>query len=137
MFFLSHRLPVPRTSNELLKAEFGYAPASLIDSGGSPSSESTFSGPVLVVQGILDPLHDALERMNRFKKLRKGITTDSLQAGHCPHDEVPQEMARSIFTWMTNTRKERSAQVVRSGCLCQEHNVTDQNDRSTHKTRTA
>ena len=99
------KLPVPRTANELLQADFGGPPPTSNSVDLIP--ESTYGGCVLISQGVLDPLNDALDRMNRFGALRKGITTDPLQAGHCPHDELPKEMARSISTWMTNTRRER------------------------------
>jgi len=102
------KLPVPRTANELLNSDFGAAPtASSVSSDLIP--ESTFTGPVLIAQGVLDPLNDATDRMNRFGALRDGITTDPLQAGHCPHDELPAEMARSISAWMLNTRSQRQA----------------------------
>lgn len=99
------KLPVPRTANELLGADFGGAPQSSDEVDLIP--ESTFSGPVLIAQGVLDPLNDALDRMNRFGALRQGITADPLQAGHCPHDELPKEMAISISNWMSESRTER------------------------------
>ena len=88
------KLPTPRTANELLAADFGSAPTS------SEVSESVFTGPVLISQGVLDPLNDSTDRMNRFAALRNGITADPIQAGHCPHDEQPGLVAKSIATWM-------------------------------------
>jgi pimeloyl-ACP methyl ester carboxylesterase len=97
------KLPPPRTVNELLSADFG---ASL----KGTATESTFRGPVLIAQGVLDPLNDASERMRSFGSLREGITMDPINAGHCPHDELPGEVAKSITSWMTKTRAQRKAQ---------------------------
>ncbi|GKY97336.1 hypothetical protein MPSEU_000692000 [Mayamaea pseudoterrestris] len=98
------KLPTPRTANELLLADFGGP-----ESVDCPIKESVFTGPVLIAQGVLDPLNDATDRMNRFGSLRKGIALDPLQAGHCPHDELPIQMGRSITNWLTTTRTDRNA----------------------------
>jgi pimeloyl-ACP methyl ester carboxylesterase len=98
------KLPTPRTANELLQADFGCAPPSTPDQ----VQESVFTGPVLVAQGVLDPLNDATDRMKRFGSLRTGITMDPIQAGHCPHDELPKDVATSIARWMSATAIERS-----------------------------
>jgi hypothetical protein len=98
------KLPPPRTVNELLAADFGGVKKGSI-------TESTFDGPVLIPMGVLDPLNDAKDRAIRFGSLRKGISIDEIQAGHCPHDELPDEIAKSISTWLTATRVERMARV--------------------------
>lgn len=85
------KLPPPRTANELLNADFG---------NGNADEESTFDGPVLIAQGVLDPLNDAKDRLQRYGALRKGITMHPIQAGHCPHDEVPHEVAGAINKWL-------------------------------------
>ena len=78
------KLPPPRTANELLEADFGYLKS------GSKSTmkgvgEGRFKGPVLVAQGILDPLNDARSRADMLGDLRDGITVTPIHAGHCPH----------------------------------------------------
>ena len=83
------KLPPPRTANELLGADFGSDP-----------SAAAFTGPVLVTQGVLDPLNNAPDRLERLGALRDDVTKMPLQAGHCPHDEVPEQVAKSITTWM-------------------------------------
>jgi pimeloyl-ACP methyl ester carboxylesterase len=92
------KLPPPRTANELLAAKFGASrdPATQL-------KESTFKGPVLIAQGVLDPLNDAKDRMNRYQALREGIEVAPVEAGHCPHDELPEQIARNIAAW-TATR---------------------------------
>lgn len=90
------KLPPPRTANELLGADFGMP-----CTGEGQVRESIFDGPVLIAQGILDPLNDSTDRMNRFRALREGIEVDPIQAGHCPHDELPDHVAKSIAFWMS------------------------------------
>jgi pimeloyl-ACP methyl ester carboxylesterase len=99
------KLPAPRTANELLQADYGCPPPYT-----SPDQvrESTFPGPVLIAQGVLDPLNDAAGRMKGFGALRNGITTDPISAGHCPHDELPKEVALSMAKWMSATLRERT-----------------------------
>jgi pimeloyl-ACP methyl ester carboxylesterase len=101
------KLPPPRTYNELLAADFGQGTDLTI-------ADSMFEGPVLMAQGILDPLNDAKGRAEMMGTLRKGITIDPIQAGHCPHDEVPEAIASSISKWMQATRMERKALLVES-----------------------
>lgn len=101
------KLPPPRTANELLQADFGSAPPASLDGTGKVV-ESTFTGPVLIAQGVLDPLNNATDRLLRFGALREGIKMDPIQAGHCPHDELPDKVARAISTWMQETESCRS-----------------------------
>lgn len=106
------KLPPPRTANELLMADFGAAPEPI---GSLP--ESTFTGPVLVAQGILDPLNDSNGRMVNLGQLRRGITTDPIEAGHCPHDEQPGKVANSIASWMRTTTLARAARLRSDGTM--------------------
>lgn len=95
------KLPPPRTANELLGADFGSAKNRGYEKAiETKTTESSFDGPVLVPQGILDPLNDAKDRANCFESLRSGISVDRINAGHCPHDELPAEIAASIGAWM-------------------------------------
>eukprot|EP00980_Cylindrotheca_fusiformis_P009683 scaffold2141_cov120-Cylindrotheca_fusiformis.AAC.18 len=96
------KLPTARTYNEVLAADFGQ-------SKDSSLPESTFSGPILMAQGVLDPLSDAKGRAESLATLRNGISVDQLQGGHCPHDEIPDQVAESIARWMMETREERMA----------------------------
>lgn len=86
------KLPKPRTANELLGADHGaYEPS---------NQEGCFRGPVLLAQGTSDPLNDAMGRMKAFGGLRKGIDVSEIEgAGHCPHDEVPEEVGKAIEDW--------------------------------------
>jgi pimeloyl-ACP methyl ester carboxylesterase len=106
------KLPPPRSANELLGADFGVVNNV---NGGQGFSESTFDGPVLIAQGILDPLNNATDRMNRFHALRDGIDIAPIPAGHCPHDELPGDVANSIANWMSTrtTKPSRSTDDTR------------------------
>jgi pimeloyl-ACP methyl ester carboxylesterase len=95
------KLPPPRTANELLGADFGSAKhRGYMSSFESKFKEGTFDGPVLVAQGLLDPLNDAKGRADMFGKLRDGIKVDPINGGHCPHDELPLDVAKSILSWL-------------------------------------
>lgn len=93
------KLPPPRTANELLNADFSSARGS-----SGTLRETSFDGPVLIAQGVLDPLNDARDRMERFAALREGIAKAPLEAGHCPHDELPTDVAVSIASWIQATK---------------------------------
>ena len=100
------KLPTPRTYNEVVAADFGQT---CDDSSGL---ESQFHGPILVAQGILDPLNDATGRARQLKTLRQGIHVAELQGGHCPHDEIPEEVASAIWKWWDETHHERQKGII-------------------------
>lgn len=52
--------------------------------------QSLYGGPVLVLQGALDPLNDAPSRARQITDSCPTAQCILLQAGHCPHDEVPE-----------------------------------------------
>ncbi len=74
--------------------------------------EGSFDGPVLVAQGILDPLNDARQRANMLEALRPGITVSRMDAGHCPHDELPDTTAKFISEWMETSMSNTGAKVM-------------------------
>jgi pimeloyl-ACP methyl ester carboxylesterase len=83
------KLPPQRPLNEVLSAEHGYG------------------GPVLVPQGADDPLSGAKRSQERaaiFARLRDGVTVRLLNAGHCPHDEVPEQVAQAMVEWWPSTK---------------------------------
>eukprot|EP00850_Spirogloea_muscicola_P012687 SM000083S22734 [mRNA] locus=s83:157543:163190:- [translate_table: standard] len=55
-----------------------------------------YGGPVLVLQGKFDPLNDAVARANALKACCPGVALEFLDAGHCPHDEVPDLVCQHI-----------------------------------------
>ena len=101
------KLPPPRTANELLGAEFGSARShSKEDSSIIAAAEGMWEGKTLVAQGFLDPLNDAKARARLFGELRKGITVKPINAGHCPHDELDEDVANAIGTLAIRNNKE-------------------------------
>lgn len=89
------KLPKPRTANDLLYAEFG----SLIRKD-SNQFQGSWRGPTIVIQGMLDPLQDSNERVSGFTSMRPGVDHIPINAGHCPHDELPEECAKALFQWL-------------------------------------
>ncbi len=83
------KLPPPRTANELLGASFGSSSGTTIRKGSENDTvrviEGQWSGPVLIAQGMKDPLNDAVGRAKMFQSLRQGIEIAPLDGGHCPH----------------------------------------------------
>ncbi len=84
------KLPPPRTANELLGATFGSSSSESTSKGNDDNGmvrviEGKWSGPVLIAQGMKDPLNDAVGRANMFQALRDGIEIAPLDGGHCPH----------------------------------------------------
>ena len=69
-------MPRPRALDVLLVEEFG--------------------GPCLLLQGEKDPLNDARARARALAAAVPGIEVRLLDAGHCPHDEVPGEVAEAV-----------------------------------------
>ncbi|CAI5462420.1 unnamed protein product [Closterium sp. Yama58-4] len=62
-----------------------------------------YGGPVLVLQGSLDPLNDAVARANLITATCPGVALKLLKAGHCPHDEVPEQVAYHMDQWARAT----------------------------------
>ena len=97
------KLPPPRTANELLSAKFGAATTSETQTNGNcfEIKEGQWKGPVLVTQGMKDPLNDATGRAKMLGELRDGIEIYPLmEGGHCPHDELPKDVINGIMQWM-------------------------------------
>ncbi|XP_024379192.1 uncharacterized protein [Physcomitrium patens] len=59
-----------------------------------------YVGEVLVIQGVRDPLYDATKRASVLQAYCANVTTRLLNAGHCPHDEVPDEVNALIHDWL-------------------------------------
>ena len=97
------KLPIPRTANELLASDFG---STLDETVRVEVKESCWTGPVLVAQGMLDPLNDAPGRASLLGQLRQGITVSPIEdGGHCPHDERPQASIQALLQWTAQLQK--------------------------------
>ncbi|BAQ65725.1 alpha/beta fold hydrolase [Geminocystis sp. NIES-3709] len=56
--------------------------------------------PLLNIWGEGDPWMRSKERGEKFKQYYPNLTEFYLKAGHCPHDEVPEEVNNLITTWI-------------------------------------
>lgn len=70
---------------------------------GQPLDElfAGLSAPLLLLWGIRDPWIDAAGRRGSFLRHAPERTTEVvLEAGHCPHDEVPDQVNRALLGWL-------------------------------------
>jgi pimeloyl-ACP methyl ester carboxylesterase len=58
------------------------------------------SCPLLLIWGEGDPWMRARERSAKFRQHYPNLTEHFLQAGHCPHDEVPAQVNALMRNWM-------------------------------------
>ncbi len=56
--------------------------------------------PLLNIWGESDPWIRCQERSLKFEQYYPSIEQTYVKAGHCPHDEVPEEVNRTISDWM-------------------------------------
>jgi pimeloyl-ACP methyl ester carboxylesterase len=55
---------------------------------------------LLLLWGEKDPWIDARERGSKFRQYYPQLTEYYLKAGHCPHDEIPDEVNNLITNWI-------------------------------------
>lgn len=58
--------------------------------------------PLLLLWGESDPWMNARQRSAKFRQYYPNLTEHFLQAGHCPHDEVPDRVNSLIRSWVSN-----------------------------------
>lgn len=56
--------------------------------------------PLLMLWGEGDPWMRVRVRSEKFRQHKPDLQEHFLQAGHCPHDEIPQEVNRLIQDWI-------------------------------------
>ncbi|WP_414755135.1 alpha/beta fold hydrolase [Anabaena sp. CCY 9910] len=56
--------------------------------------------PLLMLWGEADPWMNARERSQKFRLYYPELTEYFLQAGHCPHDEVPNQVNPLLQEWV-------------------------------------
>lgn len=59
--------------------------------------------PLLLIWGDKDPWMKVPQRASLFRKYYPHLTEYHLQAGHCPHDEAPEQVNSLIKTWITHS----------------------------------
>ena len=70
---------------------------------GQPLDElfAELQSPLLLLWGIRDPWINAAGRRGAFQRHAPANTTEVvLQAGHCPHDEVPGQVNAALLEWL-------------------------------------
>jgi pimeloyl-ACP methyl ester carboxylesterase len=70
---------------------------------GQPLDElfAQLQAPLLLLWGIRDPWINAAGRRSAFQRHAPADTTEVvLEAGHCPHDEVPEQVNRAMLEWL-------------------------------------
>lgn len=70
---------------------------------------SNMSCPLLLVWGDLDPWVGPA-KATRIKEFYPNTTLVNLQAGHCPHDEVPELVNRALLDWLSTSTSEAEAE---------------------------
>lgn len=60
-----------------------------------------YGGPALILQGALDPLNDARRRAADLLAACPNAELVLLEAGHCPHDEVPERVTEELARFAT------------------------------------
>ena len=79
---------------------------SVFDPGGPQGQPldklfSELEAPVLLLWGNRDPWMNAQGKRATFLKYAPTATTEVvLDAGHCPHDEVPEQVNQSLLQWL-------------------------------------
>ncbi len=55
---------------------------------------------LLLLWGEADPWINARERSQKFRQYYPQLTEYFLRAGHCPHDEVPEQVNSLLREWV-------------------------------------
>ena len=59
--------------------------------------------PLLLLWGIRDPWINAAGRRAQFQRHAPAATSEVvLEAGHCPHDEVPERVNAELLAWLAD-----------------------------------
>jgi pimeloyl-ACP methyl ester carboxylesterase len=61
---------------------------------------SQLTCPLLMLWGEADPWMKAVERSAKFRQYYPQLTEHLIRAGHCPHDEVPEQVNALIASWV-------------------------------------
>ena len=64
--------------------------------------------PLLLLWGEKDPWINARDRGSKFREYYPQLTEYYLEAGHCPHDEIPEEVNKLITNWVLSISKLQS-----------------------------
>lgn len=73
------------------------------------------SCPLLLVWGDLDPWVGPAKAL-RIKEFYPNTSLVNLQAGHCPHDEVPELVNKALLEWLSSTPSLQAPWTLFSAC---------------------
>jgi pimeloyl-ACP methyl ester carboxylesterase len=62
--------------------------------------------PLLMLWGEADPWINARERGAKFRRYHPKLTEYYLRAGHCPHDEIPDQVNELIQSWILSKQQD-------------------------------
>ena len=60
------------------------------------------TSPLLLLWGEGDPWMNAKQRSEKYRQYYPQMTEHFLQAGHCPHDEIPGKVNSLLGDWIKN-----------------------------------
>ena len=63
--------------------------------------------PLLLLWGEADPWINARERGMKFRQYYPQLQEEFLRAGHCPHDEVPEQVNSLLRSWVLSITEAR------------------------------
>ncbi|CAM6095775.1 unnamed protein product [Calypogeia fissa] len=67
-----------------------------------------YKGDILIIQGMRDPLHNSSKRASMLQAYCKNVSIQYVNAGHCPHDEVPEDVNSILTTWLKERRLKKT-----------------------------
>ena len=62
----------------------------------------------LMLWGETNPWINTKAKSDQFRKYYPGLTEYFLRAGHCPHDEVPEQVNKLIQEWVSSGNDSKS-----------------------------
>lgn len=71
----------------------------------------TYDGPLLIFQGVLDPLGNPVRKARTFEEVKPSAQMKLVEAGHCPHDEMPATFNSVILDWTASILDSEAASV--------------------------
>ena len=70
--------------------------------------------PLLMIWGEADPWMNSTQRGAKFREYYPNLTESFVEAGHCPHDEVPEKVNNLIYDWLTEEVEQKSVASLES-----------------------
>lgn len=77
----------------------------------------SFGGNILVIQGMKDPLIKSESFISMLREHCSKVQIRELNAGHAPHDEVPDEVNSLLSEWMKTNKTELKPALEKSKAI--------------------